>query len=1238
MSRVDDNDRNLVFGVLALEKGLVAGDALIEAMHTWARAGHGSLGDVLREQGAIDSTQCDLLESTLADRSGRGGDVSLETTAADEGRSEEPCTTREHLGDFGTYRGPAGDLGPGDPVDHPASAGERFRILRFHARGGLGQVSVALDRELDRQVALKEILERQADHPISRARFILEAEITGKLEHPGIVPVYGRGQHEDGRPYYAMRFIRGISLKESIHRFHSDKALRADPGRRSLRLRELLGRFLAACDAIAYAHSRGVLHRDLKPANIMLGPFGETLVVDWGLAKPLDADEVGGADDGRAPGQAGPVRISSSGHAYESTLVGSAIGSPPYMSPEQAAGDLGRLGPATDIFSLGATLYQLLSGHAPYEGRDVAEVLARALAVDYPSPRDHEPMIPKPAEAICRKAMAREPGRRYESAQALADDVRRWMADEPVSAFREPWTKRLSRWSRRHRTAVASAAALLLASAAALAISAVLIGRERDEARLQRRAARQAVDDMYTTVAEQWLEDRLDPLQREMLEKASAYYERFAKAEPADAAGRQEWGRAYLRLGDVRRKLGRREPAEAAYRRSIAILSALAADHPAVAEHREHRAAAVAGLASELASRSKGADQAEAEKRYREAEKAQTELLAGSASPARRLALARTERGLADLLRVAGRPDESEASCRRAIALLEAAVAESPAAVGPRQELAASSDALGVLLADRGRVEEAEAADRRAIDLFERLVAEAPNLPRPRDGLAKAYNSLGLLDRAVGSVAESEDLLRRQVAINDRLAGDFPDRPEYRRTLARGLTNLGILLREANRPRDAEPILRRALDLNEKLAARSPAVRNFRRDQATCLNNLGELLATTARRAESEGYYRKALKIDEDLAAEAPTVPEHRAAAAGVLNNLGVWLKASNRPQEAIAAFEGGSRAFEALAVADADRPATRRDRSKCLSNLGNALSADGRFAEAEDAFRRAAGCLDELVARPSATASDRLSLATCLSNRGSNQTAGKLPGAEESFGRSLALFEALAAGPAPAPTARRGLAAARGNLGNWQAAHGRLAEAEGNYAPAIALLDALAAESPKTPEYKGDLNEVLGHFGELRIAQGRPADARPLLERAIREGRAVLDANPRAKAQRLALRGQYAMLADLLIGQGAHADAARAGEESFKVADDPPGTRGEVARLMARCIPLAAADPGLTVARRADRAGAYADRSIVLLREAIEAGDPGADRLLEDDAFAPLRDRDGFKTLRLASAEAAGG
>jgi hypothetical protein len=232
----------------------------------------------------------------------------------------------------------------------------RFHPVRLHARGGLGEVYVAVDGELNREVALKEIQEKHGGQPESQLRFVFEAEITGGLEHPGIVPVYGLGRYADGRPYYAMRFIRGDSLKAAIEKFQKSPEVKSSVSlRHSLALHQLLARFVSVCYAIDYAHSRGVLHRDIKPDNVMLGGHGETLVVDWGLAKALNRPD---PPDDSHPKPLRPL----SGNDTSATMVGSVMGTPSFMSPEQAAGEVETLGPASDIFSLGSTLYALLCG------------------------------------------------------------------------------------------------------------------------------------------------------------------------------------------------------------------------------------------------------------------------------------------------------------------------------------------------------------------------------------------------------------------------------------------------------------------------------------------------------------------------------------------------------------------------------------------------------------------------------------------------------------------------------------------------------------------------------------------------------------------------------------------------------------------------------------------------------------------------------------------------------------
>src|SRR5262249_52243567 len=236
----------------------------------------------------------------------------------------------------------------------------------------------------------------------------------------------------------AMRFVRGDSLKEAIAAFHADGGLKADPGRRSLELRKLLRRFMDVCNAIDYAHSRGVLHRDIKPGNIIVGKHGETLVVDWGLAKARGQADVGTSMDER------PL-VPSSASGSASTLPGSALGTPAYMSPEQARGDLEHLGPPSDVYSLGATLYCLLTGKPPVEGDDLGAVLRAVQNGKVPPLRQLDATIDPALEAVCLKAMALKSEDRYGSPRSLGDEIERWMADEPVTAWREPFARRAGR-------------------------------------------------------------------------------------------------------------------------------------------------------------------------------------------------------------------------------------------------------------------------------------------------------------------------------------------------------------------------------------------------------------------------------------------------------------------------------------------------------------------------------------------------------------------------------------------------------------------------------------------------------------------------------------------------------------------------------------------------------------------------------------------------------------------------
>jgi WD40 repeat protein/serine/threonine protein kinase len=481
-------DRNLLFGILALQLDFVTRDALIQAMNAWVLDKTKALGQILIAQGALSSDRYTLLEALVQEHLKQHSNDPEKSLAALSSigsvrdqlqnlRDPDVEATLTHLTKGETELSTIDAPSPGIPT----SVGGRFRILRPHARGGLGEVFVARDEELHRDVALKQIQGRHADNPASRSRFVLEAEITGGLEHPGIVPVYGLGSYADGRPFYAMRFIKGDSLKDAIERYHSTDGKAKDQGERALEFRKLLGRFVDVCNAIAYAHSRGVLHRDLKPGNIMLGQYGETLVVDWGLAKAVGRpEEATGTESTLRP----PAASGSS-----PTQAGDALGTPAYMSPEQAAGKLDDLGPASDVYSLGATLYCLLTGKPPIHELDLATAISKVQAGDIRRPREINPEVPRALEAICLRAMSLWPKDRYQSPRDLAEDIEHWLADERVTAYSEHWTGNLRRWLRKHRGMAVTSISALIIGVIGLGIATMFLSQANQRERLARKVA-----------------------------------------------------------------------------------------------------------------------------------------------------------------------------------------------------------------------------------------------------------------------------------------------------------------------------------------------------------------------------------------------------------------------------------------------------------------------------------------------------------------------------------------------------------------------------------------------------------------------------------------------------------------------------------------------------------------------------------------------------------------------------
>jgi serine/threonine-protein kinase len=923
-----DADRNLLFGVLALQMDFIGRDALIAAMQAWAFEKSRPLGRILVGQGALGEEDYQALERLVRRHLARHGDSPRRSLAtlgpigpAGEhlARLDDPdvqaslchlVATPGAMDDPGVTRTAA----PGDV----ATGADRFRILRPHGRGGIGQVSVALDGELHREVALKEIAPRFADDPASRARFLLEAEVTGRLEHPGIVPVYSLGRHGDGRPYYAMRFVRGDSLKDAIDRFHrAGGAPDGDPGARALEFRKLLGRFVAVCDAVAYAHSRGVIYRDIKPSNILLGPYGETLVADWGLAKVVGRDEPA---DGAAEVTLRPELASSSSE----TLPGTAVGTPAFMSPEQAGGRLEALGPASDVYSLGATLYCLITGRSPVDDTDVGHVLRRVRAGDFPLPRAVRADAPRALEAVCLRAMAREPSSRYRSARELADDIERWLAGEAVSSWREPWSVRARRQLARHRTLATSAAVAALAAIVGLGFIAVLQDRSNRQldaknrelssakARAEGRVdlAVRAIENFRKAVEENVdVKNRpeLAPLRKALLRSPQDFYRELRRDIEASREAQPEslarLAQAEFGLAEITKQIDSVPDAIRSYQEAIDILSALARGQPAATTYRSDLAQAYYNLGS--------------------------------------------------LQSDAGRPGEGRAQFERARALLEALVRNRPDDVSYRVRLALLVNALGVFHSDAQRMAEARVEYERALEILDPVARDHPSDVGYRSTASRIYNNLGYVLRSTGHWPEARVHLERACDLREALVRDQPEADELRAGLAFVRYNLGELLHDHGLKAEASAHYERAGELWMSLAREHPTVTKYRAELGRLYGLWGYLQWGDGRLDEARKNLELSRAIREELVREHPDVLIHQTGMGWTYLRLGQVHRDSGRLAAARADLERARDALEVGVRMNPDDIFTVRLLGNACSDLGDVLVGLGRARDALPICRR---------------------------------------------------------------------------------------------------------------------------------------------------------------------------------------------------------------------------------------------------------------------------------------------
>ncbi len=972
-----DPANNLLFAYLALQNGLLQRDHFILAVNEWLQDKSRPIAEIAQQRQWLDEQSCTVIEqlmkvhlrshngnaeeSIVAIRASLPADPEIENLSlqiiSGDGQTilpdSRPGSREDAPGDPAApglqATMPPSDAGKGSARPSSAQVEEhyttlhtegdsifgRFRILRPHARGGLGQVLIAHDGELNREVAVKELLERHVDNENLMARFRTEAEITGLLEHPGVVPVYSAGDYPNGNPYYVMRLIRGHELQEEIRDFHDRQPASAYVGNRRVDFIQLLRRFVDVCNAIAFGHSRGIIHRDIKPANVMLGKFGETFVVDWGLAKRMS--------DSDTPVDPNEPKIEpASGSGSNPTTMGSTVGTPAFMPPEQAEGRLDELGATSDIYSLGATLYYLLTRHAPVSGDHASEILEKVRKGEIRPPRDVNPHTPAPLQSICLHAMALAPEDRYQTPRQLADDIEKWIADEPVSVHAESLPQRCGRWLRRHRSLALASAAALLVIAVISVLAAVSINRAKNEEARQRelaegserealaardlaeqrriealenfRQARTAVDTSLTGISKVLkYYPGVQPMRQGLLEKAAADYERFASEKSDDLEIQLERGRAYLRLGDIRRSLNQAAEAEMAYQQAVSVFSELKTQNP------------------------------------------------GGPDASRELAIANIKLGV--LYDELGNLDRSSEIYQETTRQLREMITQWPDDESLVKTLASALSNSANLRVKRGENREGSAEVLESLELFNRIQSSSARNPELAIEISNALNLAGIIHFQEGRVQEAGEKFQRGILQFDQLLEADRENPDYLQSRAALLISLAITSKELGDTKAELKSYQEALEAYQVLVTAIPDLPVFQENQAMTQADLGQLYFEIHDLEAATTLLRESTRRFTDLVQLAPDIDRFREQLGASSQIIGRCELHMGHPEQARESTGKAVDILDQLAEKNPDQVFYKERLAIARRHLADVSAAEGKPADAlalvDESIAEMAGLID---------------------------------------------------------------------------------------------------------------------------------------------------------------------------------------------------------------------------------------------------------------------------------------
>lgn len=846
----------------------------------------------------------DVARDVLAERDSNAADTTI-NYALDDSSGSEPRSTEQDYDANVTATFSSNDFGEASPT-RPAMPTTRYNRQHLHATGGIGQVWVARDQNINRDIALKELRPDRVGSAGHRDRFLFEAQVTGQLEHPGVVPVYDLDANGDS-PTYAMRFFRGRTLKEAIDVYHQRKA---DGLAQPVEFADLLNAFTSICNTIEYAHSRGVIHRDLKGHNVVLGDFGEVIVLDWGLAKQCDqadADEVNE-----------PVSADSS----SSTQVGAVVGTPAYMSPEQAAGQSEHVGPGSDVYALGVILFEILAGRPPFKAESTLKLLQKVIHESIPT----EPLssAPKPLAAVCLKALAKQPEDRFESPREMADDIRRFMADEPVHAWREPFLARCARWARRHRTLVTTAAGVLVVAVFALSVGTALLADANERVSAQReiavangdraernfRRALGAVDEFLTKVSENKLLDvpGMHSLRRDLLESALNYYQEFAREHQDDPAVQVELADAHHRIGQIQMVLGETDSAAESFDTAMKLLQDTRGD----VDHATREVEFLMDVAS--------------------------------------------------LHEATGKYDKALVTYRQVIELLKEQVGHNQD-VAVKLNLAANYLQVARLLHRTQSLDESRKEADAAIEIYQLLAEANPRNLKVIIGLAHALTFRGILQRDAGDPNATQtfaDALRFMEPIREEFSHDL----DFRNILSATYHSQAMLLRNQGQFEDAQKSFAAAIEIRQSLTRDFPSVPRNWIELATSYNSLGILHWRVREFDDALRYYRLASEQQQRLVTDHPKIPLFRDDLASSFNNIGMIHRQRGNFTEAVAAYENTIRLRHEFADQGIDSAANQVSLGSAFRNLGRVYYEQNDFEKMLESCDKSIEVLDAVYQR----------------------------------------------------------------------------------------------------------------------------------------------------------------------------------------------------------------------------------------------------------------------------------